>query len=318
MSPASNGDVLYEIGIDVPQWAEDAAAVLLKNLGGSEPAFVMPVPDDGLPMPEDVPDIPQVSEGRTRVTSYFSTRPDDTTLEVFRSDLARRLREDFGAVQSTMEPILVIRELKVEDYSGAWKRFFKPLRAGTRFLVLPPWRSNDPDEGRIRIVINPAAAFGTGQHETTRLCLCAIEELVTKHHPATMADIGCGSGILAIGAAKLGVASVYGVDIDPIAAEESQRNAVRNHVPHLQFAPGGPADVPGTYPLVVANILLAPLLELVDDIIARVAPGGFLVLSGIIEEQADGLSAHYAQRGMTELKRLEEHDWRAIIMQRKQ
>ena len=316
MNQTSSGDVLYEIGIDVPQWAEDTAAVLLQHLGGSDPAFIMPVPDDGLPMPDDVPDIPLVPEGRTRVTSYFSLRPDDAVLETFRADVGRRLREDFGVMQSFVEPMLVVRELKVEDYSGAWKRFFKPLRAGKRFLVLPPWRGDDPDEGRIVIVINPAAAFGTGQHETTRLCLRAIEEVVDAHHPASMADIGCGSGILAIGAAKLGVASAVGVDIDPVAAEESMRNAERNGIPHLRFFAGGPGDVPGVYPLVVANILLAPLLALADDIIARVEPRGLLVLSGIIAEQAADLAARYTALGMTEVSRLEEHDWRALIMQR--
>ncbi len=167
---------------------------------------------------------------------------------------------------------------------------FDPIRVSERLWIVPSWHES-PDPAAINLILDPGMAFGTGSHPTTRLCLEWLERTVSPG--CSVLDYGCGSGILAIAAARLGAARVAGVDIDPQAVESARANAERNGVSAL-FADSA-EPVAGEYDLVVANILSNPLRVLAPAICAHVRSGGCLALSGILREQAEEIIAIYAQ-----------------------
>ena len=166
---------------------------------------------------------------------------------------------------------------------------FDPIRVSERLWIVPSWHES-PDPAAINLILDPGMAFGTGSHPTTRLCLEWLERTVSPG--CSVLDYGCGSGILAIAAARLGAARVAGVDIDPQAVESARANAERNGVSAL-FADSA-EPVAGEYDLVVANILSNPLRVLAPAICAHVRSGGCLALSGILREQAEEIIAIYA------------------------
>lgn len=167
---------------------------------------------------------------------------------------------------------------------------FDPIRVSERLWIVPSWHES-PDPAAINLILDPGMAFGTGSHPTTRLCLEWLERTVSPS--CSVLDYGCGSGILAIAAARLGAGRVAGVDIDPQAVESARTNAERNEVSAL-FADSA-EPVAGEYDLVVANILSNPLRVLAPAICAHVRSGGCLALSGILREQAEEIIAIYAQ-----------------------
>ena len=167
---------------------------------------------------------------------------------------------------------------------------FDPIRISGRLWIVPSWHES-PDPSAINLVLDPGMAFGTGSHPTTRLCLEWLEKTVTPG--CSVFDYGCGSGILAIAAGKLGAREVRGLDIDPQAVEAARANAERNAV-MADFVDGS-QPIDGMYDVVVANILSTPLRVLAPAICALVRPaGGQLALSGILREQADEIIAVYA------------------------
>ena len=181
-------------------------------------------------------------------------------------------------------------EIPDEDWSETWKAHFKPLRVGRRFLITPTWEKAAPRPDDRVIHIDPGRAFGTGHHETTRLCL---EWLCSAVQPGdSVLDYGCGSGILGIAAVRLGAGDVLGVDIDEKAIEAARDNAERNHVAlRLQHSR---EPLEARFDVVVANILTNPLCVLAPLLAARVAPGGRIALSGVLESQVGQVVEAYA------------------------
>lgn len=188
-----------------------------------------------------------------------------------------------------------VAEYSVEDVAEQnWVQLtqsqFDPIRVSERLWIVPSWHES-PDPAAVNLILDPGMAFGTGSHPTTRLCLEWLEHNVTAE--CTVLDYGCGSGILAIAAARLGAGRVAGVDIDPQAVDAARANAERNGVTAL-FADSA-QPVAGEYDLVVANILSNPLRVLAPAICAHVRSGGRLALSGILREQAEEIIGIYAQ-----------------------
>jgi len=195
-------------------------------------------------------------------------------------------------------------EAEDKDWALAWKEFFTPIASGQRFMVLPPWLSDTDTEGRQAIVIEPRTAFGTGHHATTALCLEAVSDLMDASRLDTSGaflDLGTGTGILGLACTLLGMTGL-GLDIDPLAVENAAANRILNNVPPeaMALATGSlDALAPGrTFHLVLANILANPLKAMARDLAARVAPGGSLVLSGILAEQAQAVAAAYRELGL--------------------
>lgn len=190
-------------------------------------------------------------------------------------------------------PKFALRPVAEQDWVRLTQSQFEPIHIGKNIWVVPSWH-DAPDPNGLVLELDPGLAFGTGSHPTTRLCM----EWLESHPPqgATVLDYGCGSGILALVAKKLGAAKVYGVDIDPQAIESARYNSERNQCEieyHLPEAFAG-AEHPQTFDVVVANILSSPLKLMAPMLSSRVAPGGMLVLSGILERQADEVAAAYA------------------------
>lgn len=189
-------------------------------------------------------------------------------------------------------PEHTLEVLEDQDWERAWMDDFKPMQFGKRLWIVPSW-SEAPDTGGVNILLDPGLAFGTGTHPTTRLCLEWLDAHDIKGK--SVIDYGCGSGILAIGAALLGAGSVIGVDTDPQAITASDENARRNGISEAIDA-----YLPGHEPkqavdLLLANILAGPLAELAPLFAERVKRGGELVLSGILPEQAEGLREVYGE-----------------------
>ena len=186
-------------------------------------------------------------------------------------------------------PTYALEEVEEQNWVQLTQAQFEPIRISTRLWIVPSWHTA-PDPDAIVLVLDPGMAFGTGSHPTTRLCLEWLERTVTPG--ATLLDYGCGSGILAIAAAKLGARNVLGVDIDPQAVIAATGNAERNAA-EVRFADSA-AEIKGQFDIVVANILSNPLKALAPAICSHVRAGGQLALSGILAEQAEDLIAAYA------------------------
>lgn len=195
-----------------------------------------------------------------------------------------------------------VRDVPDQDWVGLTQGQFGPMQIGERIWIVPSWHRDDPDlksaiittrkdsSDIVRIELDPGLAFGTGSHPTTHLCLEWLAENVNAGQ--NVLDYGCGSGILAIAAKMLGAEQVVGVDIDVQAVDTTHANALNNHVDVQAYLPG---DLPeGKSDIVVANILSSPLKVMAPMLCDRVAPGGQLVLSGILDWQADELIQAYA------------------------
>lgn len=209
-----------------------------------------------------------------------------------------------------------IDEVEHENWNAAWREFFEPVRIGPDLTVVPPWLAGK-FEG-LEIVIDPAMAFGTGHHATTRLCLRALLELRAGgglYEYEKFLDLGSGSGILAIAAAKMGLSGI-GLDIDPTAAENAGLNIRINECGNRILLAAGGIDALQPEPafdLVMANILAGVLKDLAQAISSRVRPGGSLILSGILNEQADSVIAAYEKEGLRNPAVMREGEWTALV-----
>jgi ribosomal protein L11 methyltransferase len=178
------------------------------------------------------------------------------------------------------------------DWTEIYRRHHRPVMVGRRFLVAPPW-DVPAAPGREVLVIEPGMAFGTGQHETTRGCLEAIETLVTGAHVASALDVGTGSGILALALARLGVARVVALDLDRAVLPLARANLTANRAPGVELVAGTAAALRGRFALVVANLLAKTVVDEASALAHAVASGGHLVVSGILADQVPEVLAAY-------------------------
>jgi ribosomal protein L11 methyltransferase len=201
-----------------------------------------------------------------------------------------------------------------DEWRDVWKQYFAPRKVG-RFVIVPSWEAYAPAADEVVIDMDPGRAFGTGGHPSTRLCLVAISDLPRCDR---FFDVGCGSGVLAIACAKLfPEASGIGIDVDDDAIEVSRENAARNAVEErIAFSSTPVVEVHGPFDVVTANILPDVLTPFAPEIAARVGEGGTLILSGILRELADGVEAAYVRQGLSTRQRLDEDEWRALVMTR--
>ncbi|SFT76809.1 50S ribosomal protein L11 methyltransferase [Halomonas saccharevitans] len=197
-------------------------------------------------------------------------------------------------------PEVEVELLADRDWEREWMADFHPLQMGERLWIVPSWHA-PPEPGAVNLHLDPGLAFGTGTHPTTALCLEWLDGLAVAGELTDLGvlDVGCGSGILAIAALRLGAREATGTDIDPQALSASRDNAERNGMAQSAFRLCYPEQLEaGEFPLVIANILAGPLVELADEIAGRVAPGGRLALSGILEAQAEDVLEAYRARGL--------------------
>lgn len=216
-----------------------------------------------------------------------------------------------------------IRTIHEEDWAHAWKKFYKPMRIGKRIVLKPAWEETETQSDDIVIELDPGMAFGTGMHPSTRLCIAALEDCIEPD--MEVLDVGTGSGILAVVALKLGASHVVATDIDTLAIQATEDNARLNGVPIGEGGPidlrqdSVPAQMAGRFPVVVANILPHVLVKLMDGdygnppLTEPLAPGGTIIMSGIIEERAPEVIEAAARHGLTLVETKQEGDWQALV-----
>ncbi len=214
------------------------------------------------------------------------------------------------------------RIIEEEDWAESWKANYRPIPVGTRLLIQPSWLA-PTKTSRAIIYVDPGQAFGSGTHPTTRLSLLALEEHLISGH--TVYDLGCGTGILSIAAARLGAVRVRAVDIDPYSVEAAQENVSRNHLeeivsiesgslPELRAASELHHEIPD---IVVANILAPVLKDLIQAGLSDlIDPGGKLVLSGVLDDQAGELLRLATQRNLHLLQVFKEADWQTLVLKK--
>jgi ribosomal protein L11 methyltransferase len=218
-------------------------------------------------------------------------------------------------------PAASYKQIADQNWMEAWKQHYKPIRVGERLVIIPAWMES-PDPKRVAVKIDPGMAFGTGTHPTTQLCLELMEKEFVTRHPSVVIDVGCGSGILSIAALKLGAKSTLGVDIDADSIVNARENANTNHIgDELILSVGSVQEVSdGKFvfrkaPLVVANILAPVIIRLFDAGLAGIIEeNGAIILSGILQEQAQNVIEAAQAKGLQPNKRKQMGDWVALTM----
>ena len=207
-----------------------------------------------------------------------------------------------------------MEKVEQEDWQNGWRKYYHPMEIGRRLAVVPSWQEYETD--RVKLVLDPGLAFGTGGHETTSLCLEALDQLVKGGE--RVLDIGTGSGILAIAALKLGAAEAEGVDIDPVAVRTAGENAALNGVAdRLTVLVGDLSDkASGKYQIITANIVANAILSLAPAVPGLMAEGGVFIASGIIDTRKDEVLAGLRAAGLTVRRVSEKRGWECIVCTR--
>lgn len=211
-----------------------------------------------------------------------------------------------------IEPLKVAR-LAEEDWAEAWRKFFFVRRIGERLVIKPSWREYQPAPGDVVLELDPGMAFGTGLHPTTRMCALACERHVREG--MRVLDVGTGSGILALAAAKLGAAEVVAVDVDPVAVEVARKNADLNGLADgIRVLHGSLGQVePAGFDLVLANIIASVIIDLAQGLRGALAPEGVLVASGIVADREEAVMDSLVRAGLKVEETMAEGDWRAMV-----
>jgi ribosomal protein L11 methyltransferase len=292
MSQENRGRWL-ELAVEVPREAEEAAADILRRYA-----------------PRGVAIEPA---GRCVVVRAYL--PDS-------SGIARQRRAVCRALASLPATIRT-RWLREEDWAEAWKAFFPVLRVSRRLVICPAWRSYRARAGEAVIRLDPGMAFGTGQHPTTLMCLRALEEAVQPG--AAVLDLGTGSGVLALAAARLGAASVLALDTDPQAVRAARKNVRLNSletVVRVEEGTLGEARGPsarlraGPFDVIAANISAAAIIDLAGAMAAALKRGGVLIAGGFSEERAASVAAALTAAGLSVERTLSDGDWRTHVARR--
>jgi len=254
-------------------------------------------------MIEDLPESFAQSEPMTLIKAYMTREEAERGLfeeiELYLSDLSS-LESDYPDIKINTKAVLE------EDWTEGWKRYFKPIKVGKRLVIKPSWEEYVPLAEEIVLEIDPGQAFGTGTHPTTTMMLEALEqvlgEMVIQDLPKgiEVLDVGTGTGILGIAAAKLGAASVIGIDVDPVAVEVARKNVYGNHVHKHMVVSNTPLwQVEGDFQIILANLDKNTLELLAKDLVSKMAKGAVLLISGILAGQEKGLIAIFEELGLT-------------------
>lgn len=295
----------YQVSCDVPAPLAEAVADYLSERSGcgvcTDNRNVDTFSTDDIPTSDTV-----------TITSYFSVPcPIEQHLAALTAFL-NQLPSQLPDYQPTPPQVSMIAE---EDWASSWKEHFKPLPVGNRLLILPSWETPAADETRQTIILDPGMAFGTGGHETTRLCLECLEQILVEdpRQDAPLLDLGTGSGILAIAAAKLGATRIDAVDIDPQAVLVADENCRLNRVAAAVACSTTPLEqLPTGYRVILANILAEELVRMAPELTRRLLPGGLLVLSGILAEREQYVIDGFAPQPLTLEASLAAGEWRCL------
>lgn len=303
-------DTWLEIACDVPAEYSEEVADFLTNLTGNG-VCVDNLDVDAFSTSE-IPD-----SVRVVIKAYLpadkDSAPQMQELDVFMAALALRHPTEIFS-----KPVL--SAVNTEDWSSSWKVHFKPLRVGKHLLIVPTWEDAVVLPGDLVIRIDPGMAFGTGGHETTRLCLELLESVMEKSPLLTipsLLDLGTGSGILAIAANLLGAGRILALDIDPDAVEIARDNLTLNDMSDSIECGTVPLEsLTENFDIILANILAEELVRLAPYLMERLHPGGSLILSGILAEKEPFVLQGFASQPLTYIRTVSDGEWVALLYEK--
>lgn len=303
-----------EVSVDTSHEATDLVSEILQELGAAgvvieDPALLNEYIRSGL---WDYTDLKESEETEVvRVKAYWAL---DEELEGKLQNLSERLASlaqhgiDKGAGAVSWKAVAD------EDWAETWKEFFHTEKIGARTVIKPTWEEYEAKAGEIVVELDPGAAFGTGQHATTSLCIRALEDLVRPG--MTVFDVGTGSGVLAIVAAKLGAKRVEAVDFDPVAVRVARENVRQNGAEDVVHTERSDLlkSVAGEADLIIANIIADIIVRLFGEVKGSLAAGGTMLLSGIIEDRLADVVEAAGRHGFSVEKIEQEKGWAAVIV----
>ncbi len=285
---------MFKIGLTVPAGAVALVEAALEPFVAAQTSFVEDEPNE-----------------RWRIEGYCDSPPDP-------ADLATALALAASAA-GIDEPAHEITPVAARDWVAENQASFAPLRVG-RFCIHPGHYTGPVPRGAIAIRIDAGMAFGTGAHATTAGCLKALDAIARRRRPRNVLDLGCGSGILAIAAARLWRRPVLASDLDPVAVRITRDNARHNRAaPWVRTRTAAGLRHPHLrrrFDLIAANILARPLIRLAADIVRHLKPGGYAILSGLLDQQASTVAAPYRSRGLHLVARHSEAEWTTLILRK--
>jgi ribosomal protein L11 methyltransferase len=260
---------------------------------------------------------PGVVVKRNGIEAYFPCSPANAPLK----RAVRRYLRDIGRLDGHRRKLSARwKVIKEENWHDSWRRFIKAQKVGRSFWVTPPWLPPPKNNRREVITIEPGMAFGTGTHTTTRGCLEFLEKVAVCFRGKDFAalDVGTGSGILAIALSKLRARSIWAIDNDPVALKIARENLSFNGVEKNVHLSGAELSrIRKSFSLVVANLTAETILGLADALAQKVAPRGFLILSGILHEQSRAVTRRFGTEGFVLLRRKREKEWVTLLLKRK-
>jgi ribosomal protein L11 methyltransferase len=299
----------WECYLQVPMAAGDEVSAFLHDLGSTavvfhEPAVLAPQQDPCvIPTPREASQV--VLQGAFEA---------DAALSLCLARLQVYLHEQ-ATVHAATPWLLYCRPLRDQAYLTQWRDFFQPMTIENRLRIRPPWDDAPVPDTLACLTLEPGMAFGTGTHPTTRLALTLLAKYVSRATPGRLLDVGCGSGILSLGALQLGVSSAIGVDIERDAVVVARQNAERNGLQdRVVFRQGSWQMAEGTYAVIAANIYLGPLVNMMHALAQRLQPDGMMVLSGILLFQEASLRTALDTAHLTVIDRLVEDNWVALAV----
>lgn len=255
--------------------------------------------------PEDYPDEGVYIKAYLPVTSFLGE-----TVEEIKQAVNNLLLYDIDIGQNRV----TISEVNEEEWATAWKKYYKPVRVSKRLTVIPTWETYEPhDEKELVIELDPGLAFGTGTHPTTVMCIRALEEIVRQGDICV--DVGTGSGVLSVVAAKLGARKVMAVDLDEIAVKSARVNVKLNGVQEKVVVKQGNLldSISGPVDVIMANLLAEIILRLANDARRVLRKGGYLIASGLIQAKKDEVQRALENAGFSIVKTLEIDEWVTLV-----
>lgn len=304
-----------EICVHTTQVAVEAVSNLLHEVG-AQGVVIEDVEDFDKMMAEDhFGEIWDASDRETYPTSGVFVKAYIPASSDFQ-DILAGLKRELEALRTVLDVgtgDVTVVEMDEEDWAHSWKQYYKPVKISQHLTVVPLWEEYVPQPGENVILLDPGMAFGTGTHPTTMLCIQAIENYIKSND--RVIDVGTGSGVLSIAAAKLGASEVKALDLDQVAVESARENVSTNRVDDVIAVETGDLlkGITGEYDLVVANILADVILLFIEDAYARVKSGGYFITSGIIGAKRDEVTAALVAAGFVIEETRVMEDWVAII-----
>ena len=306
-----------EISIKTSQEGADIAAQAFYEVG--IPGLVIEDPDELSQLSKeefflDYIDESMVgtSDGTVVIKAYLSSDSSlGEKLSLIKDKINWLKNRDLGVDLGSLD--IELTSVREEDWSNTWKKYYKPIKVSDRIVIKPSWETYNKKKGQVILTLDPGMAFGTGTHETTMLCMQAIDQYIRPDH--SLIDIGCGTGVLSIGALLLGAKAATAIDLDGNAVEIARKNAQINKVlDRMTLVHGNLLDeIEGSYDIVVANIIADVIIELSQYVTNYIKAGGLFISSGIIHERLDEVIEQIESVGLIIEKVAKMGEWAMVV-----